>query len=99
MGEQRLKGFDNVPTLKERNIDLVIGTWRGLGAPKGLPPDVLAKLSDAAMKAANDPSVKEAMDKLGLGYSVADGARFKTEIDRDSNYFKNLITQLDLKLN
>ena len=99
MGDQRLKGFENVPTLKERRIDLSIGTWRGLGAPRGLPADVLAKLSEAAMKAAQDPAVKEAMDKLNLGYSVADGARFKTEIDRDSAYFKALITQLNLKVN
>jgi tripartite-type tricarboxylate transporter receptor subunit TctC len=99
MGDQRLKGFESVPTLKERRIDLAIGTWRGLGAPRGLPPDVLAKLSEAAMKAAQDPAVKEAMDKLNLGYSVADGARFKAEIDRDSAYFKALITQLNLKVN
>lgn len=99
MGDQRLKGFESVPTLKERRIDLSIGTWRGLGAPRGLPADVLAKLSEASMKAAQDPSVKEAMDKLSLGYSVADGARFKSEIDRDSAYFKGLITQLNLKVN
>lgn len=99
MGDQRLKGFEGVPTLKERRIDLSIGTWRGLGAPRGLPADVLAKLSEASMKAAQDPSVKEAMDKLSLGYSVADGARFKSEIDRDSAYFKGLITQLNLKVN
>lgn len=34
MADKRVKGFDKVPTAKERGIDLSIGTWRGLGAPK-----------------------------------------------------------------
>src|SRR4030095_11348036 len=42
MADQRLKGFDKVPTLKERNIDLSIGTWRGLAVNKGTPPEILA---------------------------------------------------------
>jgi tripartite-type tricarboxylate transporter receptor subunit TctC len=35
--------------LKERKIDLAMGTWRGLAAPKGIPPDVLAKLNAIAL--------------------------------------------------
>ena len=50
MSDKRLKGFDTVPTLKERGIDLSIGTWRGLAAPKGTPADVLAVLAEATRK-------------------------------------------------
>ncbi len=98
LADQRLGGaFAQVPTMKERNIDLSVGTWRGLAAPKGLPADVLARLSAIAMKTANEPAVKEAMEKQNLGYSVADGEAFRKQIANDSALYKQLIDQMGLK--
>jgi tripartite-type tricarboxylate transporter receptor subunit TctC len=70
--------FFQVPTLKECMVDVAMPTWRGLAAPKGIPPDVLAKLNAIALKTANEPAEKEAKDKQNLGYSVADGETFRT---------------------
>lgn len=97
--DQRFKGvgFDQVPTLKERKIDLSMGTWRGLAGPKNMPADVLEKLSAICIKAANEPAVKEAMEKQNLGYSVADGATFRRQIMADSALFKQLIEKLGVK--
>jgi tripartite-type tricarboxylate transporter receptor subunit TctC len=97
MADRRVKGFEKVPTLKERGIDLSIGTWRGLAAPKGTPPDVLAVLSAAASKTANEPAVREALDKMNLGFSFADGATFKGDIALEGQYFKQLTSQLNFK--
>jgi tripartite-type tricarboxylate transporter receptor subunit TctC len=98
LADQRLGGaFAQVPTMKERNIDLSVGTWRGLAAPKGLPADVLARLSAIAIKTANEPAVKEAMEKQNLGYSVADGEAFRKQIANDSALYKQLIEQMGLK--
>jgi tripartite-type tricarboxylate transporter receptor subunit TctC len=98
LADQRLGGaFAQVPTMKERNIDLSVGTWRGLAAPKGLPADVLARLSAIALKTANEPAVKEAMEKQNLGYSVADGEAFRKQIANDSALYKQLIDQMGLK--
>lgn len=98
LADQRLGGvFAQVPTMKERNIDLSIGTWRGLAAPKGLPADVLARLTAMALKTANEPAVREAMEKQNLGYSVADGETFRKQIARDSALYKQLIEQMGLK--
>lgn len=98
LSEQRLGGvFANVPTLKERKIDLVIGTWRGLAAPKGIPADVLGKLRSFTLATANEPSVKEAMEKQNLGYSVADGEAFRKQIASDSNQYKQLIDQMGMR--
>ena len=30
--DKRVKGFDNVPTFKERSLDITLGTWCGLVA-------------------------------------------------------------------
>jgi tripartite-type tricarboxylate transporter receptor subunit TctC len=51
----------------------------------------------AAIRTANEPSVKEGMEKLALGYSVADGEVFKRQIAADSAQFRQLIEQLNLK--
>jgi tripartite-type tricarboxylate transporter receptor subunit TctC len=97
MADQRLKGFEKVPTLKERKIDLSIGAWRGMAAPKGTPPEVLAALRAATKKAAEEPSFKESLDRLNLGYSYADADAFTASMRKDSDMFKLLVAKLGLK--
>ncbi|SCK47845.1 Tripartite-type tricarboxylate transporter, receptor component TctC [Variovorax sp. HW608] len=97
MADQRVKGFEKVPTAKERGIDVSIGTWRGLGAPKNTPPEVMAKLREITAKTAAEPVMREAMDKLNLGYAYTDGAAFKETLARDNAYYKDLIAKLNIK--
>jgi tripartite-type tricarboxylate transporter receptor subunit TctC len=97
MAEQRVKGFDKVPTLKERNIDLVIGTWRGIAAPKNTPPEVIAYLKEVSRKAADEPAFREVLDKQNLGFAYADDVAFKATMARDNAYFKTLMGKLDIK--
>ncbi|XAH25228.1 tripartite tricarboxylate transporter substrate binding protein [Xylophilus sp. GW821-FHT01B05] len=97
MADKRVKGFEKVPTAKERGIDLSIGTWRGLGAPKNTPPEVMARLRDITAKTAAEPLMHEVMDKQNLGYVYTDGTVFKDTLAKDNAYFKELITKLNLK--
>ena len=97
MADKRVKGFEKVPTFKERGIDLSIGTWRGLGAPKSTSPEVMNVLRSLAQKTANEQSLRDVMDKQNLGYVYADEATFKAMLARDNIYFKQLITKLNLK--
>ena len=98
MADKRLKGFDSVPTLKERGIDLSIGTWRGLAAPKGTPADVLLVLSDVARKSADEPVLKEALDRLSMGWAYADAETFRANMKRDNEVFKVLVPKLGIKV-
>ena len=97
MSDQRIKGFEKVPTLKERNIDLSMGAWRGLAAPKGTPPEIIAILKAATRKAAEEPSFKESLDKMNLGFAYADADAFRVVMQKDSDMFKQLIAKLGLK--
>jgi tripartite-type tricarboxylate transporter receptor subunit TctC len=98
MADQRVKGgFEKVPTLKERGIDLSIGTWRGLAAPKNTPPEIIAYLKKVAQASANEPAFRETLDKQNLGFSYADDATFKAAIAKDNESFKALITKLGIK--
>lgn len=98
MSEQRLKGFESTPTLKERGIDVALGAWRGLAVAKGTPPEVIDYLKGVAEKTAKDPAFIESLQKLNLGYSYADANAFKTQMVSDSTFFKALIDKIGMKL-
>src|SRR4030067_1958732 len=57
--EKRFDLFPDVPTVKEQSVDFVMGQWRGLGAPKGTPPDVIKKLHDAFKPGMDAPRFKK----------------------------------------
>lgn len=95
--DQRLKGYEQIPTLKERNVDLAVYTWRGVGAPKSIPPAVMSKLVDAALRTAEDPAFKAAMEQAKLGYSVANNETFRKEIAQETAQYKQLIDKFGLK--
>ncbi|MEJ8855159.1 tripartite tricarboxylate transporter substrate binding protein [Variovorax robiniae] len=97
MADERLKAFDKVPTLKERKIDLSIGTWRGLGVPKATPDNVVNALREMARKTAADPGMRESMDKLNLGFSYLDADAFGKAMERDHAYFKQLVEKVGIK--
>jgi tripartite-type tricarboxylate transporter receptor subunit TctC len=97
MADQRVKGFEKVPTLKERKVDLSIGTWRGIAAPKNTPPEVVAYLKKLALNASNEPAFRDTLDKQNLGFVYTDDAGFKSVIARDNGYFKSLINKLGIK--
>jgi tripartite-type tricarboxylate transporter receptor subunit TctC len=97
MADQRVKGFEKIPTFKERGIDLKVGAWRGIAGPKGLPANVVSTLFEAVRLAVNEPVYREALDKLNLGPAYADAATFKTMMDQDSQNFKALVAKIELK--
>src|SRR6476660_6074309 len=52
--------FKDVPTLKEAmGIDYATGAWRGIGAPKNLPPEVATKLTAALKKVYDSAEFKD----------------------------------------
>jgi tripartite-type tricarboxylate transporter receptor subunit TctC len=97
MADQRLKAFDKVPTLKERKIDLSIGTWRGLAVHKGTPAPIVDMLRTATRKSAEDPALREAMEKANLGFAYLDANEFGQAMHNDNEYFKSLVQKLGIK--
>ena len=97
MADQRLKNFDKVPTLKEKGIDLTIGTWRGIAGPKNMPPEVVNFLKTAAKKTVDEPSFQEVLSKQNLGFVYRDDKGFRDQMAKDATYFTDLIKILDMK--
>jgi tripartite-type tricarboxylate transporter receptor subunit TctC len=63
--DKRVPELPNTPTLKEVGIDVTYAVNRGLLAPKGTPPEALAKLRAACTAAGKDPAFAEAMKAQG----------------------------------
>lgn len=100
MADQRTGGlFQDVPTLKERNIDLTVLAWRGLAVPKSTPQEIVDLLGDVAKKAADDPVFRNALAKANLGWAYADAVTFQRAIDRDRAFYKTLVPKLGLQIN
>ncbi|WP_298235374.1 tripartite tricarboxylate transporter substrate binding protein [uncultured Azohydromonas sp.] len=98
MAAERVKGFDSVPTLKERGIDLQLGTWRGIAVPKNTPPEVVNVLKGAVAKTMQEPSLRERMEQLHFSTDTyLDSAAFEASMARESAYIKDLLTRVSLK--
>jgi len=98
MATERLAAFADVPTFKERQIDLALGTWRGLAAPKGTSRFVTDVLRGAARKASEDPAFKNGLDKLNMGFAYLDAPEFAKAIQRDHEFFGQLIRKNRIKI-
>src|SRR3984893_2490414 len=78
---ERLATLPNVPTAKEAGINYEMSIWAGLFAPKGVPPEVIAKLADALDKALDETVVRETLAQLG-GSIPAKAERHPAAFDR-----------------
>ncbi|WP_326539609.1 tripartite tricarboxylate transporter substrate binding protein [Pseudorhodoferax sp.] len=98
MSEKRIKGFEQVPTLRERNIDLVLGTWRGLAVPRGTPAEAVEVLKAATAKAMQEPALREAMEKQYFTTDTyEDAAAFQASMARESAALRQIAGAIDMK--
>ncbi|HMO06258.1 MAG TPA: tripartite tricarboxylate transporter substrate-binding protein [Paracoccaceae bacterium] len=77
LSDERVAGFEDIPTAKEQGIDLVAMNWRGLYAPKGISDDEFARWTDALQKVADSDQWKQVMTDNGLSPYTLIGAEFE----------------------
>jgi putative tricarboxylic transport membrane protein len=73
----------DVPTFKEQGFDVVVGSWRCLVGPKGMPADRVAFLESNLLAVLKDPEfqakAKQAGFIVGPGDAKMTAARFKSD--------------------
>jgi len=70
---KRLASLPNIPTLDAQGLKgFDVKVWHGIYAPKGTPPDVLAKLNLALRAALQDERVKQRLTELGAEIAPLD---------------------------
>lgn len=96
-GEQRTTEFKDVPTLKESGYNVVVDAPNGIGAPKGLPADVLARLRAAFKVAAASPEFTEACARIDAPLLYLDAPDYEKYVAASYAKEKILIERLKLK--
>ncbi|RDU38125.1 tripartite tricarboxylate transporter substrate binding protein [Neobacillus piezotolerans] len=90
MMEERVAQFPDVPTLKETVGDVVNYSSRGIGAPKGLDPEVLKTLQEAFEKAINNQEHIAKMEELGLNVDLLIGEDYKNMLQEEEKVVSDL---------
>jgi tripartite-type tricarboxylate transporter receptor subunit TctC len=73
---QKMDDFPSVPTFADYGIKGSFEGWSGLFAPKGVPEEVLQKLTAATSKAMKDPKVLEAYNNIGAVVDYRHGSEW-----------------------
>ena len=69
--------YPAVPTARDAmGVKWTLGTWRGIAAPKNLPPTIEQRLRDAVRKACEGREYREFMAARGFGVRWAEPAEF-----------------------
>ncbi len=81
MTDERVPGFDDIPTAKEQGYDVVAVNWRGLYVPKGISDDRFNEWAEMLKKVAESQEWKDSMAANGLAPFTKVGADFQSWVD------------------
>jgi tripartite-type tricarboxylate transporter receptor subunit TctC len=91
-GDKRSALLPDVPTLVESGYkDAVVYSWQAIGAPKGLPEDIKAKVLDSMMSALKDPEVAKKLTDLGFEIVASSPKEFATFLQMELARWKTVI--------
>src|SRR5699024_9764343 len=94
MSEDRLDSLPDVPTLKEKDIDVVMGTWRGLGVPADTPDDIVEILADAYSEAINSGDFEKFMNEQEMNMRFMDNEEFTEFVESERPLFEELAKEV-----
>jgi tripartite-type tricarboxylate transporter receptor subunit TctC len=95
---KRAESLPAVPTLDELGFKNIEGSvWFGFVAPAGTPKDILAEFAKYFAAAMQVPEVKSKLSAQGLFSSVTCGAEFGSFIAAETEKYKRLTREFDIK--
>ena len=96
---QRLAQLPNVPTFKEVGLEPVNRmAFYGIYGPKGLPKEVVDKVSTAVKKTLDDPAVKKRIEETGSLVVGNSPAEFAAQIAAEFEVYKKVVALQKLTL-
>jgi len=96
---QRLPQLPNVPTFKEVGLEPVNRmAYYGIYGPKGLPKEVVDKVSSAVKKTLEDPAVRKRIEETGSLIVGNTPAEFTAQIAAEFEVYKKVVALQKLTL-
>lgn len=97
ISDKRNEIFPDVPTAKEQGYDATLTLFRGLSVPKGTPPEVLSKLTDAMTKAARSEAFMKLAADNGFTVDPLPPSEFDKILEEQNAKVARIIEQAGLK--
>jgi len=79
--DDRVPGFEQIPTAKEQGFDVVAVNWRGLYVPKGISDDKFNQWAAKLQQVADSDEWAKAMADNGLAPFTKVGGNFQSYVD------------------
>jgi tripartite-type tricarboxylate transporter receptor subunit TctC len=98
-GKQRSPSIPDVKTLAEQGFDSIeVYGWMGLMAPKGTPPEIIARWRSELVKAANVPAVKGKLNDQGFDVVTSTADEFRAFLMNEHRKWAQLIVAAKISL-
>ncbi len=85
---QKMDAFPGVPTFSDYGIKGSFGGWSGVFAPKGVPQEVVDKLTKATANAMKNPKVLAAYENIGALVDFRHGQSWITDLEATYGIYK-----------
>jgi tripartite-type tricarboxylate transporter receptor subunit TctC len=93
-GEGRLALLPDVPSFKELGVPISYSQWSGIFVPAGTPPDVVARLREAARTATRDERTIQVMTTAGTSFQFQDAPEFDRFVKDDASTMLKVVKQI-----
>ncbi len=96
---QRVAGLNNIPTFKEVGLEPVNRmAYYGILGPKGLPKEVVDKVSAGTLRALQDPAIRKRIEDTGSVIIGNTPEQFAQQIRAEYEVYKKVVDSAKLKL-
>ena len=98
---ERYRVVPDVKTYDEQGFDLNLRFWNAIFAPKGTPPEIVARLNKALNEALAEPEAQEDLARIGLvRLMIGDGGTTAAKAYLDAEYGRwgNVIRGANIKM-
>ena len=97
MADKRLNVLPNVPTLKEKGINVVLGTWRGVVVKKGTDPMIVNKIQDYLINASKNKIYTKFLKDQAMEYNVMNSKEFAKFIKSEWGLYTQAIKEIGIE--
>lgn len=88
---KRNPNWPGIPTISETYPGYEVNFFVGISAPRGIAPDVIARIHQAIQDAQQDPAVKEPLEKVGLTFVAQKTGEYRRFIVTESERWRELV--------
>ena len=93
---KRLSQLPDLPTFDEKGIKgFDVTNWYSMMGPKGLPPEMVARMDDAVKKAMAEPAIRATLEAQGIQFGGANSpAEFDKFLRAENAKYAKLVKEL-----